>query len=205
LANTANTGAATINFNSLGAKTIVKVAGGITTTLADNDIRSGQWVEVVYDGTNMQMQSLLGHAYGTAADENIGTSGANVSRLSGNNTWSGTQTFGKAAITPSNALTDNGTTIATDAGLGNNFRVSALTANVTLSNPTNPSDGQVVTWEVIQNAAAAKTLTFDTSFAFGAEITGCTISATLSSHNFLTAIYNSTATKWYVRGCITGY
>lgn len=61
-ANTANTGAATINFNSLGAKTIVKVAGGITTALADNDIRVGQVVDLVYDGTNMQMQSTLGNA-----------------------------------------------------------------------------------------------------------------------------------------------
>jgi hypothetical protein len=63
-ANTANTGAATINFNSLGAKTIVKAAGGITTALADNDIRAGQWVDLVYDGTNMQMQSTLGNAGG---------------------------------------------------------------------------------------------------------------------------------------------
>jgi hypothetical protein len=61
-ANTANTGAATINFNALGAKTIVKAAGGITTALADNDIRAGQWVDLVYDGTNMQMQSTLGNA-----------------------------------------------------------------------------------------------------------------------------------------------
>lgn len=61
-ANTANTGACTINFNGLGAKTIKKCAGGITTDLADNDIRAGQWVDVVYDGTNMQMQSLLGNA-----------------------------------------------------------------------------------------------------------------------------------------------
>lgn len=61
-ANTANTGAATLNVNSLGAKTIKKVAGGITTDLADNDIRSGQFVTVIYDGTNFQMQSLLGNA-----------------------------------------------------------------------------------------------------------------------------------------------
>jgi len=61
-ANTANTGAATIDINGLGAKTIVKVASGITTTLADNDIRAGQWVEMIYDGTNMQMQSMLGNA-----------------------------------------------------------------------------------------------------------------------------------------------
>lgn len=61
-ANTANTGACTINFNGLGAKTIKKAAGGITTDLADNDIRAGQWVDLVYDGTNMQMQSTLGNA-----------------------------------------------------------------------------------------------------------------------------------------------
>lgn len=63
-ANTANTGACTINFNSLGAKAIKKAAGGITTDLADNDIRAGQWVDLVYDGTNMQMQSTLGNAPG---------------------------------------------------------------------------------------------------------------------------------------------
>lgn len=60
-ANTANTGAATINLNSIGAKTIKKAAGGITTDLADNDIRAGQWVDMVYDGTNMQMQSTSGN------------------------------------------------------------------------------------------------------------------------------------------------
>lgn len=61
-ANTANTGAASINFDSLGAKTIKKAAGGVTTDLADNDIRAGQTVSVCYDGTNMQMQSTLGNA-----------------------------------------------------------------------------------------------------------------------------------------------
>jgi hypothetical protein len=67
-ANTANTGAASINFNGLGALTIKKVAGGITTDLADNDIRAGQVVEVQYDGTNAQMQSLLGNAGGGSGD-----------------------------------------------------------------------------------------------------------------------------------------
>ena len=74
-ANTANTGAATINFNSLGAKTIKKAAGGVTTDLSDNDIRAGQFVDVVYDGTNMQMQSTLGNAAsggtGTPADVQV--------------------------------------------------------------------------------------------------------------------------------------
>lgn len=61
-ANTANTGAATVNFNSLGAKTIVKTTGGVPTDLATDDIRAGQIVSLCYDGTNMQMQSNTGNA-----------------------------------------------------------------------------------------------------------------------------------------------
>lgn len=53
-ANTANTGAATLNVNSLGAITIKK---NHDQDLADNDIEVGQIVDVVYDGTNFQMQS----------------------------------------------------------------------------------------------------------------------------------------------------
>lgn len=48
-ANTANTGAATLNVNGLGAKTIVK---RVTEPLADNDILAGMYCLVVYDGTN---------------------------------------------------------------------------------------------------------------------------------------------------------
>lgn len=80
VANTANTGAATININSVGAKTIVKAAGGITTALSDNDIRAGQWVDLVYDGTNMQMQSLLGNApAGAGTVTTVGWTGGIVS------------------------------------------------------------------------------------------------------------------------------
>lgn len=61
-ANTANTGAASINFNSVGAKTIKKHVGGVTADLADNDILAGQWVDLIYDGTNMQIQSLLANS-----------------------------------------------------------------------------------------------------------------------------------------------
>jgi hypothetical protein len=63
-ANTVNTGAATLNVNSLGAKTIVKHHDQ---TLADGDIEAGQHVTVIYDGTNFQMQSQLGNAPGAGS------------------------------------------------------------------------------------------------------------------------------------------
>lgn len=56
-ANTANTGAATLNVNSLGAITIKKLHDQ---DLATGDIEAGQLVTVVYDGTNFQMQSQIG-------------------------------------------------------------------------------------------------------------------------------------------------
>lgn len=60
-ANAANTGAATVNVNGLGAKTIKKNSDQ---DLAANDIKANQLVTVVYDGTNFQMVSQLGNASG---------------------------------------------------------------------------------------------------------------------------------------------
>lgn len=59
-ANTANTGASTLNVNGLGAKNIVK---NFNQTLADNDIKVNQTVTVVYESTTdtFQMVSQLGN------------------------------------------------------------------------------------------------------------------------------------------------
>lgn len=53
-AGTANTGAATLNVNGLGAKTIKKA---YNSDLVTGDILANQIVQVTYDGTNMQMMS----------------------------------------------------------------------------------------------------------------------------------------------------
>lgn len=165
----------------------------------------------VQPGTVLVITTAGAVTFNEAGNIDISGAAASLTSSAGSlvlTVWDGTKWRMQSASptgSPTNSLTDNGTTIATDARLGNNFRVTALTANVTLSNPTNSTDGQVVTWEIIQNASAAKTLAYGTDFAFGSEITRCTISTTTSSHNFLTAIYNSTTSKWYVRGCLTGY
>lgn len=65
--NTANTGTATLAIDGLAAITLVKLAGAINTTLADNDLRAGQYVLMIYDGTNFQMLSQLGNAPAAAS------------------------------------------------------------------------------------------------------------------------------------------
>lgn len=59
-ANTANTGAATLQVNSLTTKNLTKAsAGSVATALATGDIIAGQIVKAVYDGTQFQIISRL--------------------------------------------------------------------------------------------------------------------------------------------------
>ena len=54
-ATTTNTGAATLNLNGLGAKTIVRAGGS---AVSGGDLAAGAIVEMVYDGTNFQAVDL---------------------------------------------------------------------------------------------------------------------------------------------------
>jgi hypothetical protein len=104
------------------------------------------------------------------------------------------------------ALTD-AATIATDASLGKTFHVT-LGGNRTLGNPTNPpgaGEDQSRVWELIQDGTGSRTITLDTKFAFGTDITGVTLTTTVSKRDFMTAVYNPTADKWYVTGFVRGY
>jgi hypothetical protein len=84
----ANTGAATLNINSIGAKAITKNG---TTALVAGDIASGAAVEVFYDGTRFQLTSSVAGtvSYATTA----GTAGAIANTGGWNITPSGTTLY----------------------------------------------------------------------------------------------------------------
>ncbi|MDN5274275.1 MAG: hypothetical protein JWP06_176 [Candidatus Saccharibacteria bacterium] len=101
------------------------------------------------------------------------------------------------------ALTD-APTIATDASLGNLFRVT-LGGNRTLGNPTNPIDGQKVIWELIQDVTGSRTITLGSNFTLGTDITSITLTTAVNKRDFLGAVYNATTGKWYVIAFTKGY
>lgn len=74
-AGTANTGTATLNVNSLGAKTI-KLG---TSNLYTGQILANQIVEVVYDGTNMQLVSLSPLSTNSTITEAVSSSNTRTS------------------------------------------------------------------------------------------------------------------------------
>lgn len=75
-ANTANTGTATLNVNSLGALTLKKPSASGYTTLETGDILANQLVEVMYNGTDLIVTSTLSSALSSSGlyySQTIGT------------------------------------------------------------------------------------------------------------------------------------
>lgn len=71
----ANTGAATININGLGAKTLVKFGG---TALVGGEIYPNQIITIAYDGTNFQIFSGIQGATGSGVNINVYDEGTPV-------------------------------------------------------------------------------------------------------------------------------
>lgn len=123
---TANTGAATININSLGAKSILTRAGG---ALSNGDITANAPITICYDGTQFIIQGDGGSGGGAVSSVTAGPSGSLVitpttgavisdgdstyipNKL-GNNAFTGTNDF-PAGATPggSQSITAAGNTI----------------------------------------------------------------------------------------------
>jgi hypothetical protein len=134
-----NTGAVTLNIDSLGAKAVTRDG---STALAAGDIRSGEVVVVVYDGTRFQVVSQINSA-GDATFANVSiTSALNVGGvatftsnpvLSGGTANGVLYLNGSKAATSGSALTFDGTNL----GIGTSSPVAKLdvakTSNDTIS------------------------------------------------------------------------
>lgn len=98
-------------------------------------------------------------------------------------------------------------TIATNAALADLFRVE-LGGNRTLGNPTNPTDGQIVRWEIKQDATGGRTLSLTapgSKFVFGTDLPSITLSTAAGATDILAAIYNAAQDEWRVVAFAKGF
>lgn len=95
-------------------------------------------------------------------------------------------------------------TIATNAALSNHFRIM-LGGNRTLAAPTNPTDGQTITWEVIQDTLGGRKLALDPIFVHGVTTPEVIFTPAPAARDFLTAVYNAETRKWYIINFVKGY
>jgi len=188
-----NTGAATINLNSLGAKSITKSG---TTALAAGDLVSGQVYLIEYDGTRFQLinpSTTTPSGILPIANGGTGTTGTTA-----NLTVDGTNAVGFLNI-PQNSQSAAYTLVLADAGKhifhpsgDANARTYTIPANSSVAYPI----GTAITFINMTSQVVTIAITTDTMYLSSAGTTG---SRSLAQYGSATAI-KMTSTTWLISG-----
>lgn len=122
--------------------------------------------------------------------------------FSGVSTFTGAVLNGQRSDVPFSLM--DAATIATDASLGN-FAFVTLGGNRTMGAPTNPADGQTLTYVLTQDGTGSRTLAWNAVFVFSTDVPSPTLTTTASKYDVVAFKYSATKVKWLVLGVSKGY
>jgi hypothetical protein len=100
-------------------------------------------------------------------------------------------------------LTD-AATIAVDASLGNDFRVT-IAGNRTMGTPANPTNGEQIIFQVTQGTGAPYTLGWASGYEFSAGLPQPTLSNSAGQTDLLGFVYNSSTGTWLFAAFLNGF
>ena len=172
-----------------GATGATGAAGGAMDLVAittDNP-SSGAWgnnskqIQAVADGSSAQHVMTYGQGLKKAGDTLTG--------------W----------LAPSVVTLTFGTSIAVNAALGNDFRVTLTASTGTLANPTNPVDGQKIIVSIKQDSTGSRTMAFGTAYSFSTSLPSPTLSTAPNAKDRLSFCYDANSSKWDFVGFISGF
>jgi hypothetical protein len=192
------------NTPAVSAANSVKVDSGCSATLGDfsnvKPLSLAGYTNIINDTAGGTVAS--GFVYGSDSayyEGNVSTTAAPTSAEHLTR-----KDYVDAKVNPAPVTLTDAPTIATNAALGNVFRVT-LHGNRTLGTPTNPTDGQRITWELVQDGTGSRSLALSSAFGLGTTVSSTTLTTTANKRDFLTSIYNATSSKWYVINFVKGY
>lgn len=149
-----NTGAVTININSVGAKSVTKNG---TTALAAGEIKSGALCQIVYDGTQFQLLNPTSVTSFSAGTTGLTPSSATTGAV----TLAGTLAVanggtGSTSLTANNVILGNGTSAVQTVAPSTSGYV--LTSNgTTWASAINPTLGAGQTWQDVTSSRSVGT------------------------------------------------
>lgn len=111
---------------------------------------------------------------------------------------------GSQSVTAGVVVLTFGATMAVNASLAGHFRVTLTASTGTISSPTSPTDGQKITFEIIQDGTGSRTVAWGAAFVFGTAGTP-TLTTTASKRDLIGFCYSASASAWLFAGSTLGF
>jgi len=108
------------------------------------------------------------------------------------------------ALAPAVVNLTDAATIAVDASLGNDFRVT-VGGNRTMGNPANAANGQQIIFQVTQGSGAPFTLNWGTGYEFSAGLPQPSLSTKAGQTDLLGFTYNAAKGTWLLAAFLNGF
>jgi hypothetical protein len=113
-------------------------------------------------------------------------------------------TVESGAVVPAVVHLTDADTVAVDASLGNDFRLT-IAGNRTMGNPVNSSNGQQIIFQVMQGSGGSFTLSWSSGYEFATNMPRPTLSTTAGQTDLLGFIYNATKGTWLFAAFVNGF
>ncbi len=154
-------------------------------------------------GRVLNRRNIVKGAVGVAA---VGTGGAVLTAATASRASAAVQatTVESGALAPAVVGLTDAATIAVDASLGNDFRVT-IAGNRAMGNPANPSDGQQIIFQVTQGSGGSFTLTWGSSYEFSTGLPQPTLSTAAGQTDLLGFVYNAAKHTWLLAAFVNGF
>lgn len=141
------------------------------------------------DDSGLDYLSVGGNWNGVAVNHDL--------YVTGNATVSGHIASSLAIYSGTVSAITSGTAVAVDASQGNTWDIQA-SASFTISNPTNPSNGQGIVYRVQNTGGSAITVSTGTAYAYGGNVTSLPSVPAGKVLDFKVQ-YHSNTSKWHVQ------
>src|SRR5262245_53095556 len=112
-------------------------------------------------------------------------------------------TVEQTAVAPAVVGLTDAATIAVDASLGNDLRVT-IAGNRTIANPSNPAPGQQIIFQVTQGPGGGFSVSWGSAYEFSDGLPQPVLSSGAGQTDLLGFIYNAAKGKWLFAAFLNG-
>lgn len=110
----------------------------------------------------------------------------------------------RGAVVPAVVTLADADTIAVDASLGNDFRVT-LGASRAMGNPASPADGQRIVFQITQGSAGQAAISWGSAYEFTASLPPPVLSTAPGQTDVLGFVYSASRGTWLFAAFVNGF